>query len=72
MGRRRAPDYWWDFYWEDDKITAIHVESDADYLPAPVKVFAVVADGPCDRLIEDTVMPFIADLKAGRADPRRC
>lgn len=71
MGRFRTPGYWWDFHWEGDKITAIHVESDAPYLPDPIKSFPVSGDGPCDRLIEDTIDPFIAGLKAGRIDPRR-
>ncbi len=70
MGRRRAPSYWWDFHWRGDKIAAIHVESDADWLPDPIRVFPVDR-GACDHLIETVVMPFIDGLEAGRIDPRR-
>lgn len=71
MGRRRTPGYWWDFHWDGNRIVSVNVETDADYLPNPVRAFPVSGDAPCDRLIEDVVMPFIADLEAGRIDPRR-
>ena len=71
MGRRRVPGYWWDFHWEGDKIASIWVQSDADYLPNPIQSFPVVGTGPCDRLLEDTVVPFIKGLEQGRIDPRR-
>ena len=71
MGRRRTPNYWWDFHWVGDNIVSIHVKADVDYVPSPVKVFAIPPTGPCDRLIEDVVQPFLEGLREGRIDPRR-
>lgn len=71
MGRGRAPSYWWDFYWEDRTITAIIVETDADWVPNPVRTFPLTNNTSDDDLIEREVEPFIRDLKAGRIDPRR-
>lgn len=66
---RMPPSYWWEF--RQEKNTVI-VESDDDRFPVIGK-FSYAPDSvdramPAIQLAED----LIADLKAGRKDPRRC
>lgn len=63
MGRR-APRYWWEFKHRDDGTMFLVIESDDSRLPDPVARFADTEIAAAERLI--------ADLSAGRADPRRC
>lgn len=65
----QPPSYWWDF---GDEENTVIVESDDDR-------FAVVGKFQYDPHSVDAAMPaiqlaedLIADLKAGRKDPRKC
>jgi hypothetical protein len=67
LGKKVIPRYWWDFHWENGEIVSIDVESDNENYPV-VKRFFI--DGEfADREVW-LAMKFIADLNAGRVDPK--
>lgn len=62
--KKKVPDYWWDFQHISDKEMHVIVESDDDRFPVLATFKSQTEKDITDA--ED----LIADLKAGRADPR--
>ncbi len=65
---RQPPSFWWDFEWKNGEIAYVLVESDDDRLPIVGRIR--IAGQNAEREI-DQAEALIADLIAGRADPRR-
>lgn len=62
------PSYWWDF---SHCTNAIIVESNDDRFPI-VGRFELKNDGSDEESVIKQADDLIADLKAGRKDPRKC
>lgn len=64
---KKVPKYWWDFGWNQGEIHAIVIESNHKDFPL---VAEIIISGE-DAMPEiDQAEKLIADLKAGRKDPR--
>ena len=65
-----VPSYWWDFESAAGRVTGVIVESDDDRFPVVGRFVLGDQDAAADLQVS-MAERMIADLKAGRADPRK-
>lgn len=65
---KKVPAFWWDFEHRDGTVANVIVECDDDRFPVVARI--AIAGATAEPEIE-RAQTVIADLLAGRADPRR-